>query len=366
MGQLDLSKAQSSDYANSVDDVEVDSMNTDGVGNQDETKWTNTKWSTYWGYFNQISDLKSALLMKAIWNVGKGFSVDAQTEVILDHVKGWGKDTFQDILFNLEVTRRIGGDAYAEIIRADDAEKTILNIKPLDPGSISIIVDRKGMIKRYEQNTKLPNNKESVIKFKPEEILHLSNNRLADQIHGISDIESLEETIKADNESFVDIKKLMHHQAKPFILWKLKTDDQVKIQEIVAKIDSARNLGEDMFIPDDDATISYEIVQLNPSNIILEWRNDTRNKFFRAIGLPQIVPGAGGQSTESESKVIYLAFEQIVEKDQRYIEKQLWKQLGIKLDLYPPASMQPDMATDTMKDGSGAPQASDTTAGVGR
>ncbi len=65
------------------------------------------------------------------------------------------------------------------------------------------------------------------------------------------------------------------------ILWKLKTDDPAKIASVVAKIDAARNLGEDMFIPDDDDAISYEVVQLNPSALVLQWRDDIRNKFYR-------------------------------------------------------------------------------------
>ena len=58
--------------------------------------------------------------------------------------------------------------------------------------------------------------------FKPSEMFHLSNNRLADQIHGISDIESLDKTLLAELESFDDVTKVMHRQAKPFIIFKLK------------------------------------------------------------------------------------------------------------------------------------------------
>ena len=69
-------------------------------------------------------------------------------------------------------------------------------------------------------------------------------------------------------------------------------------------MDQATQKGENIYIPDDDNTISYEVVQVNPNAMIMEWRNDIRNKFYRTIGLPQVVPGAGGSSTESESKVI--------------------------------------------------------------
>ena len=121
-----------------------------------------------------------------------------------------------------------------------------------------------------------------------------------------------------------------------------------------------------MFIPDDDEAIQYEIVQVNLSQLVLSWRDDIRNKFYRTIMLPQVVPGASGQGTESESKVIMLAFEQLVERDQRFLEKQLWNQLAIRIDLIPPASIAPELKTDEAKDaGQGLNfQRGETTAGV--
>jgi predicted RND superfamily exporter protein len=202
--------------------------------------------------------------------------------------------------------------------------------------------------------------------WKPEEIFHLVNNRLADQIHGISDIESIEKTILAENQTFDDINKIMHRQARPMIMFKLGTDDTAKIAAFIAKMDAAVNKGENIYIPDDVNSVSYEVIQVNVSQMLMEWRNDIRNKFYRTIGLPQIVPGAGGQSTESESKVIYLAFEQLVEKDQRYLEKQIEAQLGLSINFTPPATLSAELQQDESKDGSMLPQPSDTTAGVGR
>jgi len=252
----------------------------------------------------------------------------------------------------MEITKRIGGDAFAEIIRDEDTG-LLINLKVLDPSSIKIIVDRKGIITRYEQVSKLPKKGEYTHPFKPEEILHFSNNRIADQIHGISDIDSVEEIIKADKENFLDIKKIMHHQARPFILWKLKTDDKTKIAELVSKIDAARNLGEDMFIPDDDDAIQYEVVQVNVNQMIATWRDNLRNGFYRAIGMPLIVFGNAG-TTESGGKIEYLAHEQVFEKEQKAIEQQLWNQLNIKIDLIPPTTLLENLQTDEAKDNQNA------------
>lgn len=363
MPKYDIGNATVSDMTTRVPDFTIDSMQTDAATGEKETEYQNSKWTSQWGYFNSVPDLKSAIILKAIWVVGKGFTTDTGTKVLLDHISGWGKDTFEDILFNLEVCKRIAGDAYAEIIREDGV---IVNLKPLNPGSIKIVVDQAGIIKRYEQTEKTSGKTHK--KFKPEDILHLSNNRLADQIHGISDIDALEKTILAEEENFEDMKKVMHRQAKPMIMFKLKTDNQGKINAFISKMEDATRKGENIYIPFDEESVSYEVVQVNVSQIIMEWRNDIRNKFYRSVGLPQIVPGGGGQSTESESKVIYLAFEQIVEKEQREIERQLVEQLGVEIDLYPPATLSQDLQRDEAKDAQNALtfQPSDTQAGVGR
>jgi len=348
MPKLDIGQAKSSDLENVQDLWAVAAMNIDGVTNQPETEWQNAKWPIYWGYFNTVPDLKSAIILKAIWNVGKGHTADNRTSVILEGINGWGKDTFQDIIFNMEIIKRVNGDSYAEIIRNKETG-TLINLKPLDPGSMKIIVNRAGRIIRYEQTAKI-RDKDYVTKFEPKDIFHLSNNRLGDQIHGISDIESLEPVIKAEEESFADMKTINHRQAKPLIMFKLGTDDPSKIEAFVNKMDQAINKGEHIYIPDDENSVKYDVIQVNVSQLVMAWRDDIRNKFYRTIGLPQIVPGGGGQSTESESKVIYLAFEQIVEKEQLYLEKQIWNQLALKIDFNSPTSVSQAMQADEAKD----------------
>lgn len=362
MGELDFTKATASNMTDNVDDYSIDSQETDGISAQEETKWTNSNWSQQWGYFNQIAELKSAIQMKAIWVCGKGWEADPKTKVILDHVSGWGKDTFDDILFNMEVIKRVGGDAYAEIIRADDG--TLINLKPLDPATMNIVVNNQGVIKRYEQTSKI---KGSLVEFKPEEIFHLSNNRLADQIHGISDIDSLSGTILAEAENADDMRKIYHRCAKPMIMFKLGTDNQAKIDAFVAKMDAATNKGENIYIPDDKNAVSFDVVQVDVAASVMQWRNDLRNKFYRAIGLPQVIFGQG-QATESGGKIEYLAHEQVFAKDQRYLELQIWNQLNLKIKLNPPTTLLDNLREDERLDNNQQLgfMPSDLTAGQGK
>lgn len=369
MSNMDLGQAVVGTEANGVVNYSIAPKQTDGVnaGSETETTWQNTRWTQQWGYFNSVPDLKAAIIMKAVWTVGKGYTADAQTLAILDHVTGCGIDTFDDILFNMEVTKRIGGDAFAEIIR-DSETDLIVNIKPLDPATIQIVVDPKGIIKEYRQTAKT-GNKKAEITFKPRDILHFSNNRLADQIHGISDIDVLEKTILAVEQGANDNMKVAHDQAQPMIIFKIGTDDPTQIALFKTKMESARDKGNaNLYVPFDTNTLDYEVIQVNPAAFLLENLNDNIRKFYRALGMPLVLFGAAG-STESGSKMEYFAHEQIWEKDQKQIERAIWNQLNLRINLYPPMTMQSELQTDTAKDGAAQQlslQPSDTTAGSGR
>lgn len=331
MPRLDIDEADTSDYKN-IAAWSAEQQDTDGVEDQKETTYVNEKWQKYWGIFNSVPELQNAILMKGIWNTGKGWTADGVNKAKLDLISGWGKDTWDDIIFNMDVMSMINGDSYAEIIRQDGR---LINLKPLNPGTIKIVVDSNGRIKHYEQWMK----KVKIKKIARKDMFHLCFNRLADQIHGISKIESMLPIIEADQQSFEQMNNIMRFQAHPFIIFKMKTDNTTKISNFKAKVRDVRKDGDDLFIPDDENLLSWEVVQISPSQVIMNWRDDLRNKFYRAFGLPQIVPGGGEKGTGSESRTIYLAFEQLVAQRQLYLEKQIWTQLAIRLKFNPPTTM---------------------------
>lgn len=346
MVKYDFANADVGTMNSTQEEFVVNSYNTDGAGEQEETEYQNTEWPQQWAYFNEIPELKQAVIMKAIWDVGKGWDADPITKAELDHIKGWGKDTFDDILFNMQIQMYIGGDAYAQIIRDSDTGK-IINIKPLDPGTIVIYADQNGIIKRYEQTSKVKGKKPK--KFEPNEMLHLSHNRIADQIHGISVIKSLESVIKAEGQSFEDMTKIMRRQAKPLIVFKLKTDNTAQIASLISKVESAVNKGEHLYVPDDENILSYEVVQVNVSEVVLAWRTDVRNKFYRGLGLPLIIFGNAG-TTESGGKIEYLAHEQVFSFAQRRIEQQYWAQAQLRFKLISPVTLLENLQNDEAKD----------------
>jgi endonuclease III-like uncharacterized protein len=121
-----------------ITNYSVDTKQTDSASGMQETTWQCAKASQYLGYYKDIPELKMAIDAKAMWTIGKGFVSNPLTTLRLSTIKGFGKDTFNSILENMARQRDIYGDAYAEIIRSDGL---LVNIKPLDPGSIKIVVD---------------------------------------------------------------------------------------------------------------------------------------------------------------------------------------------------------------------------------
>lgn len=347
MPNTNISATSVGDMANAVPEITIAAASTDGISDQDETSWQNTKWGQWYGYYKTIPEVKIALDMRATWTLGKGYTADTHTTVILDHITGWGRDTFNSILKNMIITRRIGGDAFAEIIRGEKGD--LLNLKPLDPSTIKIIVDKKGILKRYEQTSKTGGGTK---RFESNDIFHLINKRVADSIHGTSDLEAIENIILANNEAFVINKQVIKNFSKPKMMVEIDSDDTTKIAAFVLKFDEATKLGDNLFYP--KGTVNPQVLAV-PSNAtlnIIPWKEHLNNYFYRVVGIPSILVGGGGETfTESSAKISYLAFQQSVEDEQLDIEEQVWNQLYIKIELTFPASLQNEMISDNNKDG---------------
>lgn len=339
MPTTDIGQADYGDMSNVVTDYSVKELTTDGPeGQKRPTEWTNTRWKQQLGYYKQVPELRAAIDAKSRWVVGKGFRAEPPTMLSLMSIRGNGRDTFNSILENLYRVCEIGGDSYAEIIRDGDL---LVNLKPLDPGTITIVANAQGIVTGYKQKAKTPSGTET--KFTPEQIFHLSRNRTADELHGISLIDSVENIILMRNEAMDDYRKVMHRFVKPRIVFKLDTDDAGEIADFKTKADEATEFGENLFIPKD--TVEHELLSV-PTNATmspLAWIKELNNYFFQAAGVPQIIVGGSAEFTEATAKIAYLTFEQTIEEGQLYIEEQVLAQLGLEIVLDFPASLQNEM-----------------------
>ena len=345
MAETNISSADYGDFKNTITDWSVTAVSTDGATDQDETSWDNVNFSKYLGYYKSVPELAAAIDAKATWTIGKGFKSDEITQLRLMQIKGWGKDTFNTILENMVRTYHIGGDAFAEIIR--DKKERIINLKPLNPESIRIVANKKGVIKRYEQINKVKGQRNQ--RFEPDDIFHLARNRVADEIHGVSIIPAVEEIIKMRQEAMADYKKLLHRNVYPVRIWHLDTDDATKIAAFEVKANKAFTQGENIYIPKGNVETEIAAVPTNATMNPLPWINQLNQYFFQATGVPQIIVGGSQEITEASAKISYLAFEQTIEEEQLYVEEQTLAQLGLEIQLEFPASLQNELLSDTSK-----------------
>ena len=356
--------AVASDLTNAMTDFSVSSQTTDAQGEQDETYWTDTNFTQYFGYYKdeKTPEITSVIDAKAYWTMGKGFQADEITTMLLDTIKGNGFDTFNTILENMIRVSELGGNAYAEKIYDD--EDNLINLKPLDPAVMRHVLNRQGMIIRFEQLSKT---KDQPKKFKPEDIFYLPRNRIADECHGTGIAQKLKLIIDMKNEAMADQRQAMHWNVKPRWKFKLKTDDQTEIAAYKRKMDSATGLGENIYEPFDAS--ESELISVPPNATLnpMSWIEYLDNLFYEVGGVPKFIVGGLGGMTEAAVKIGYLAFQQTIEARQLLIEEQVLSQLNLVINLEFPASLENELLSDKKKDSeSGATQPNDTTAGSER
>jgi len=329
-------------------DWQVESKKTDAP-TSDTFTYEIEKADEYLGYYKTIPELKLAVDTIARWTVGKGYIAEPFTELVLLNIVGHGKDSFNTILENMIRCYYIYGDSFAEVIRDG---KRIINLKPLDPATMRIVCNKKGVIIRYEQYDKNSKEKSTIAKWGPEDIFHLSRNRVADEIHGVSIIEAVRDLIDARNEAIADYRKLLHRNLYPVRLWHLDTDDTKQIASFKQKVSEAKYQGEDIFVPKGNVETELATVPQNSSLDPKAWIQQLANYFYEAVGVPRVVLGGSTEITQTAVQVEYLAWEQTVSESQKYIEDMILLQLDLEIELQFPASLQNNLLSDMRKDGS--------------
>lgn len=353
MAELDLGRTTITDLDNVQDDFSVDLAQTDGVGDQKETEYVNFNWSQQLGYYKKIPELKADIDALARWTVGKGYDADRFTKFRLSLIRGIGNESFNTILENMVRTSKIGGDSYAEIIRNLDG--MIVNLKPLDAGVMRVVANKKGIIIRYEQLAKTKG-REVLHKFNPIEIFHLSRNRTADEIHGESLIDAVENIILMRNEALDDWKTVLHRNVVPVRIIEVDTDDETKINRIKTQYEQAIKNKEVIIIPKETVSFASDTVAPNATMNPIPWIQYLTQFFHQVTGVPSIITGGSNELTEATAKILYLAYEQTISEEQLYTMEQVAMQLGETIGLKFPKSLMNEILGAEAK--SETPQAS--------
>jgi hypothetical protein len=306
MAQLDVSKAAVTDTSG-LADYSVSSQVLDSPQDQKETYWDFPNAPENLGYYKTIPELKKAIDALAIWTAGKGVTADTRTTVILENFIGWGEDTFQSIMENMIVQKKVFGDGFCEIIKEEDI---LINLKPLYAGDMRVIVNKQGMIEGYEHRV----GKNAPRKLSPQQIFHVCNDRIANEIHGTSVIEACKWVIDARNEALTDHRIVIHRNRVPVRIIEVDTDNTRKKGTVEIK----------------DNTVNIQ----DP----IAWITYLENFFYQAVGIPRVI-ATSENYTEAASKVGYLTFEPIYTREQTLLEADAYSQLALRFKFNRPPSL---------------------------
>ena len=335
MPDTELSNLTTTQMKTGVSNYSVPSKSIDEAGTQDETYWVNSYWPVYLGYLKTIPEYRQAVRSLAIWACGKGWIADKRTSLILRNIRGWGEDSFDSIMQDMIVVKKTNGDSYAEIVKVDGI---IANLKKLNPLRTRHVVDKKGLLVRYD----IQQADGTWQKFKTNEIFHLSNDRIANEIHGTSVLESCKWVIDWKNEMLGDLRRVMHRSTIRVLYVDL--DNTTKLSTIREQYKEAIRNGEVLVLPGKKGQdVEVEDLNIPPTDAWMNVINYVDNYFYEILGVSKIITGGVSGTTEANAKMGYLSFEQPYMTEQRLLEQDIFNQLGLDVTFNRPASISSTM-----------------------
>ena len=344
MGTRNFSNVANSALGQTLSEVDDTNQEVDrAIPGNKETSYQQGDWSKYNGYYRQYPEIKAQIDKLGLWTVGKGYNTDEKTEKILSKIKGFGKDSFNSIMENLVKIKKINGDSYAHIIK--DKAGRLINLKPLNPGSIKHVTNSQGMLTGYKQVQ--TDGKDKPLKLG--QIFHLVMNRTADEVHGTGDIESLTTFLDKIKQLDEDMSVMFHRFIMPLLIWKLNTDNPAAITKFKLQEKEAWNKGDNMVAP--EKAVDWDLIEAGKNGVNpMDWRNKWTEEVIKGGGVPALIMAIESGSTEASSKMVTLAWEKVVKKEQMELEKQVKAQLHLKINLPQSITIEESLAADEGKD----------------
>lgn len=343
MAELDLLKATNT--AIDVPDLQVESVSFGNEGSQLEgnvIEYDFPDAEKNQGYYKKIPELKKALDLLALWTCGKGFSVDTpRNEAILDRISGRGDEDIVSILWNMQVMKKVNGDAFAEIKR--DNLGVLLNLIPISAEHVKVVT-QFGRISKY----KVRDNRgleEKWVDIPTNKMLHFSNDRVGGEVRGTSIIDATQWVIDARNEA-LETNRMLQKRGRALGIVYYKTNNTGKISFANAQIEKSVKDGQMLGLPEGTAEIKpFPTKSLQDR---MEWIRYLENFFYQAVGIPRVIATSEG-FTEAGGKVGYLTFEPIYTFEQTIMEADIWNQLAIRIKFNKPASLSGTLQQDEEK-----------------
>ena len=308
-----------------------------------------TDWRKWHGLYREIAELRSTIDVWCNWVIGKKITMSKSDEKKVKRWTGNGKDTFRKLLLNLKRTSKICGDAYGEII-VDNQGRTI-NLKPLNPGTIKIRSSDRGRLIQYEEVQINNSGEEKPIilnTWKPDEIFHLINSRIADEIHGIPEIEKVLKIIKWKHQAMSDNSVIIHRYGKPTYFFEVDTDDAAEVAAIKVEINKAFKDFENVITPKGVLTEVKRVSTPQFGTIdMLPWLNFLSSTYTEASNVPDLIRGKSVEVSLAAGKLNYLGYKEKIIQEQIDFSEDIENQLGIKVTFEEPTEIDIEIARES-------------------
>lgn len=257
MSELNISAATTTNLSAAVPDFIVKAKALDIASpNSEESYYYFSEATQHLGYYFGLGEIFNAANAVATWAYSRGYTivdradnpvVGSEMEQQLRHVRGMGKDTFSKLIWQHGVVKLICGDSFLEVKKEGNK---IVNMIPYSPERVRLVFEKDGgMLKRYDVW-----NGEKWKPIKIENMLHSSNKRIGDQVHGTSQITPSKKNIDAINEA-LDDERIIKHRDKALGIVYYKTDKAGKIEYANQQIERAVEKGEMVGLPENTAKI---------------------------------------------------------------------------------------------------------------
>ena len=339
MTDKDLLATTQTALKSGVPDFKLGGAMLDEEGTGKPTIIYNDKWREYLDYYFNSDQFNKAIGSLMMWAFGRGYNTDSQTRSILEHINGRGNDSFDNIMWNMGVVKKINGDAFLEIIRKG---RDLLNLKPISPLNIATQINNKGIITGYLEIN--PKTKAIRNTFKPNEIFHISNDRIANSARGISAVISTKFIIDSKMEAERDWRRVLHRSTIRVMY--IDADDTPRLNRIKAQYKDAIKNGELMIIPAKKGEAEFQDITVPPFQPFADTMRYYDSRLQQALGVPKITLGGAEETTEAASKVATFTYEVPYVWEQRQMEMDFWNQVGLMIKFFKPPSLKDNIQSD--------------------
>ena len=305
-------------------------------------------WGKWHGAYRTIAEIRSTIDVWARWVISKKITFkNKEQEKQAMKITGGGKDTFRKILINIKKVSKIGGDAFAEIIR--DRAGRLLNLKTLNPGNIKIVSNSKGFLKEYQQ-VHFNTSDGTFIKtgsWTPKEMLHIINEKIAEENHGIPEIEKIWSIIKMRHQAMGDQSVVLHRYGKPTNFYEADTDDETELEDITATINKAVRQFENVVTPKGVLSKIERISTPQYSTLDpIPWLLFLRSYFTESSNVPDLIRGKSDEVSLAAGKLNWLGFKEKIIQEQLDFAEEIKMQLGLDLEFEEPKEIDIEIARE--------------------